>query len=595
MEAIDGISEHAESRPNSKPITDSNTVSDDGYFWRKLPSRYPVKSTRSIPTGTPLALPKIQASFPNESAHDQQIRLQRQKAVLAAFRRSWQSYCERAWMEDELTPISGASRNPFGGWGATLVDSLDTLYIMGMHADFEQAVRAAVTIDFEKSSMDKINVFETTIRYLGGFLSAYDLSGDARLLRKAREVGDMLYAAFDTPNRMPVTRWYPARAAAGEPQVAGEQVLLAEIGSLCMEFTRLSQLTRDPRWFDATERITEVLRAQQHRTLLPGMWPITVNARVANFTGDNTFSLGAMADSAFEYLPKMVALTGGLLPHYRTMYEDAMATAVKHNLWRPMVPDEADILIASNVRVKSNGSAVCPPTLEPVGQHLVCFAGGMLTLGAKLFEIPEHLGYARKLADGCVWTYAATPSGVMPEVFSMVPCPSSSSSAAGAATAAKTTGACRWDEEAWKRAVARVEAERVEAERAGKPAFGNPAARRAKRLPAGFTAIPDARYILRPEAIESLFVLYRATGDGALLDAAWAMFEAIQRHTETAFANAAVVDVTSTRPSQLDSMESFWLGETLKYLYLIFSEPDLVSLDQWVFNTEAHPFRRPVP
>lgn len=399
-EAIDGTSEQSGSWPSSKHITGSSAFSDDNYFWRKLSPRYPVKSMRSIPTGTPLALPKIQASFPKESAHDQQIRIQRQKAVLKAFRRSWKSYCERAWMKDELTPISGASRNPFGGWGATLVDSLDSLYIMGMHADFEQAVRAAVSIDFEKSSMSEINVFETTIRYLGGFLSAYDLSGDARLLKKAREVGDMLYAAFDTPNRMPMTRWHFEHAAAGEPQVADDQVLLAEIGSLCMEFTRLSQLTRDPRWFDATERITEALRAQQHETLLPGLWPITVSARSANFTRDNTFSLGAMADSMFEYLPKMVALTGGLLPHYRTMYEDAMATAVKHNLWRPMVPDEADILIASSVRVQRNGSGVYPPAVEPVGQHLVCFAGGMLALGGKLFGIPEHLGHAKKLVDG---------------------------------------------------------------------------------------------------------------------------------------------------------------------------------------------------
>jgi mannosyl-oligosaccharide alpha-1,2-mannosidase len=40
-----------------------------------------------------------------------------------------------------------------------------------------------------------------------------------------------------------------------------------------------------------------------------------------------------------------------------------------------------------------------------------------------------------------------------------------------------------------------------------------------------------------------------------------------------------------------DSMESFWMAETLKYFYLIFSEPDVLSLDDWVFNTEAHPFR----
>ena len=40
-------------------------------------------------------------------------------------------------------------------------------------------------------------------------------------------------------------------------------------------------------------------------------------------------------------------------------------------------------------------------------------------------------------------------------------------------------------------------------------------------------------------------------------------------------------------------MESFWLAETLKYFYLLYSEPSLISLDEWVLNTEAHPFRRP--
>jgi len=44
---------------------------------------------------------------------------------------------------------------------------------------------------------------------------------------------------------------------------------------------------------------------------------------------------------------------------------------------------------------------------------------------------------------------------------------------------------------------------------------------------------------------------------------------------------------------QLDEMESFWLAETLKYFYLLFSTPDVISLDDWVLNTEAHPFRRP--
>lgn len=114
------------------------------------------------------------------------------------------------------------------------------------------------------------SVFETTIRYLGGFLAAYDLTSDQRLLRKAREVGDMLYVAFDTPNRLPITRWDFESATEGKEQTAGDWTLVAEIGSLCMEFTRLSLVTGNPKWFDATERIREVFEAQQGSTSLPG-------------------------------------------------------------------------------------------------------------------------------------------------------------------------------------------------------------------------------------------------------------------------------------------------------------------------------------
>jgi mannosyl-oligosaccharide alpha-1,2-mannosidase len=73
------------------------------------------------------------------------------------------------------------------------------------------------------------------------------------------------------------------------------------------------------------------------------------------------------------------------------------------------------------------------------------------------------------------------------------------------------------------------------------------------------------------------------------------MFVAINRTTSTELANSAVHDVTTAReekPEAADSMESFWMGETLKYFYLIFGDPRLVSLDEFVFNTEAHPFRR---
>ena len=76
------------------------------------------------------------------------------------------------------------------------------------------------------------------------------------------------------------------------------------------------------------------------------------------------------------------------------------------------------------------------------------------------------------------------------------------------------------------------------------------------------------------------------------------MFQAIQKASKTELANSALGDVTVAtkyKPHQTDSMESFWMGETLKYFYLTFSEPGLINLDEYVFNTEAHPFKRLAP
>jgi mannosyl-oligosaccharide alpha-1,2-mannosidase len=91
-----------------------------------------------------------------------------------------------------------------------------------------------------------------------------------------------------------------------------------------------------------------------------------------------------------------------------------------------------------------------------------------------------------------------------------------------------------------------------------------------------------------------VFILYRLTGDSSLLDRAWNMFNAIVSNTKTDIAHAGLDDCTVSDPPKTDRMESFWLSETLKYFYLIFSEPDLVSLDEYVLNTEAHPLKRSV-
>ena len=181
-------------------------------YWSKLPEHFPVPSASVIqlPTGKPKQLPTIQHAFADESANDKIIREQKLDKIKKTFEFSWAGYKEKAWMEDELSPVSGKSRNPFCGWAATLVDSLDTLWMMDMKEEFEEAVNSVKDINFTTSERKDIPLFETVIRYLGGLLSAYDLSGGAYriLLDKAVELAEVLMGAFDTPNRMPIAYYY---------------------------------------------------------------------------------------------------------------------------------------------------------------------------------------------------------------------------------------------------------------------------------------------------------------------------------------------------------------------------------------------------
>ena len=191
------------------PTFTSSLKIENPVQWKDIPLRYPVSSITPLPTGEPVSIPRIQHSFGAETKHIKDQRLQRQAAVKEAFLHTWNGYKTRAWLQDEVTPVTGGYKNVFGQRGATLVDTLDTLIIMGLKDEFEDAVTAVKKIDFTTSAIQRLNVFETTIRFLGGLLSAHDLSDGKHhsLLAQATELGDMLYTAFDTSNRMPISRW----------------------------------------------------------------------------------------------------------------------------------------------------------------------------------------------------------------------------------------------------------------------------------------------------------------------------------------------------------------------------------------------------
>ena len=566
---------------------------DSKIHWTKRPERHPLSSYSEIPKGGSASIPRIQfdSSQDPESAEEKRIREERQGKVKGSFLHAWNGYKNHAWGKDEIAPITGASRSSFGGWGATLVDSLDTLWIMGLTKDFDEAVEATLKIDFSTNTEETLNVFETTIRYLGGLMAAYDLSGGEypALLDKAKELGEMLYTAFDTPNRMPVCRWHWKQSAGGGSLEAAEMTLLAEFGSLSLEFTRLSQLTGDMKYFDAVQRIAEHMQSSQKTTRIPGLWPTVVNAKKPAFEY-NHFTWGGMADSTYEYLPKEYLLLGGRKVQYRHMYEGALNAAKSHLFFRPMIPTNSDVLFSGNTAISELGPALSglgTSSLEPQGQHLTCFAAGMVAMGSKIFSRPDDLSIAKRLLEGCLWAYAATPSGLMPETFHLAPCH------LGADTVTRNASECDWDDEKWYIAVAERQGVTDTTKNMTPLERGKYFAKQ-KNIIHGFTDHGDNRYILRPEAIESVFILYRITGDKRYQEAAWQMFQSIERATRTDIAHAAVYDVRVAVPQKSDRMESFWLAETLKYFYLIFGETGDISLDEWVLNTEAHPFKRPV-
>ncbi|KAM0329351.1 hypothetical protein ACHAQA_004657 [Verticillium albo-atrum] len=544
----------------------SHPLTSSSYNWAKHPQKYPVCEDDMVrlPTEKPLALPKVQYDFEADrpidlkrarhlSVFSSPQNFDRQQAIKNAFKKTWTSYIRHAWGYDELQPIALEGVDKFNGWGATIVDSLDTLWMMGMYDEFNDAVAFVASIDWNNSTQLRCNLFETNIRYLGGLIAAFDLSQERVLLTKAIELGDMLYAAFDTPNRFPPFIFSFENLRAGKVMPDPYQSAAA-IGSLSLEFTRLAQLTRNNKYYDAIDRIKRAFAAIQETTLLPGLWPNFINVRDGFQAPNNVFRLGGDGDSLYEYLPKMHALLGGRDPVYANMYARAASATREHLLFRPMTPDSDDILLLGSAMVDELTITVAHVAEM---EHLTCFAGGMFALAGRLLEQPADVDLGAKLARGCAWAYASTDSGVMPEKSQLMRCP--------------TLEACAWDEEQW-----------LALQKA------NP-----RQAPRGHWRVDDARYLLRPEAVESLFVLYRVTGEAELQDMAWDMWLAIEKATATDGAFAALVDVTSETPGQNDEMESFFLAETLKYFYLIFSDPNFMSLDDWVFNTEAHPFKRP--
>jgi mannosyl-oligosaccharide alpha-1,2-mannosidase len=623
--------------------------------------KYPVDKLIKLPAKSTVSIPSIQASnFGGQSAEAVKLRRWRRDQVKNTFLTSWNQYKQYAWGKDEVNPVSNGSSDPFLGWAATLVDSMDSLQIMGLDGEYQEALQYVSTIDFTRTFRRDIPLFETVIRYLGGLIAAYDLSKgqDIILLQKAQQLADNLMGAFDTPNRMPLTYFKWLDRDTVYKYRSGTDTIFAEIASLSLEFTRLAQLTGNHTYYDAVARITDQIYEFAPNSAIPWLFPQTVDTsgcniqrapkvktakqkpettvvssrslqdraviippgefeqpssgqpviaqphqvliegghrgkyERANCTTMNMkagahshpvkFTLGGLTDSAYEYFMKEYLLLNGGETKYIELYVNMVKAAKEHLAFQPQVENNDGILFMGTKKLTADGISIDDNEMS----HLTCFVGGMFALGGRILNRPEDITLGSKITEGCVWAYNATRSGVMPESFQVRRCPA--------------TGPCKFDFDQLHGMTSVMPNVDVIPDEQGDgtrwPVHGY------YDQPRSFVRM-DGKYLLRPEAIESVFYMYRVTGDPEWQDKGWKMFESIVNLTKVVGTDgqirgySAVNDVSNDRltgrPLNLrDSAESFWMGETLKYAYLLFTEPDVISLDDYVFNTEAHPFRR---
>ncbi|RPA84468.1 mannosidase MsdS [Ascobolus immersus RN42] len=479
----------------------------------------------------------------------------RKSAIISAFNHSWTGYTTYAWGHDDLLPLSQSFSDSRNGWGATIIDSLDTAIIMNLPSIVWQQLAWIKTVDFTQTKDDEdVSLFETTIRYLGGMLAAHDLlEGPYNDLLPAAEreyaltllklqsksLADSLSYAFSTPSCIPHNH---LKLNHQSWLRTDRTTMLAQAGTLLLEWTRLSDLLSLLTYTNLT------LAAESH---LLNPVPINANLTVEPFPGllGTTLSIrsgkflnahggwGAETDSYYEYLLKTSLYSPSRFPHLQEKWMQAVDSSIHHLLAHPSGHPEVTML-GQYYKNETDGQ----------GSHLACFAGGNWILGGYALKNNTILDYGEKLTEGCHYASLATKTGLAPE---------------------------QW---------------LVDAQTHVSP-------REAAFVKASGFRITNPSYSLRPEIVESYYYGLVLTGKEKYREWAWEAFQSMEKECKVATGGyAGIEDVNIVGGMGMDIMESFWMGETLKYLFLIFEYGDgeRVSVkpeDGWVFTTEAHPLK----
>ncbi|KAJ7824748.1 glycoside hydrolase family 47 protein [Mycena olivaceomarginata] len=450
------------------------------------------------------------------------------------FTTSYAAYKEFAFGHDDLSPVSKGFSDGRNGWGASIVDALPTMAVMGLEDIFEEAVNFSSQIDFSKSqTSDTVSLFETTIRYIGGLLSAYELSDEKFpvLVTKAQEVADKMAFGWVGNNDVP---YGFMDFSTNTPQRSTSNI--AEAGTLSLEWFTLSKHTNNATYGNLTSR--SVKRIASLASPLPGLAAQGIDPTTGNAVGSYV-TWGGGSDSYFEYLVKYARLTNTDDPVFIDTWKTAVDSSIRTLLKTSTVGNHTYLADFDGTRIRH------------VGSHLACFYAGNWLLGGKLLQNQTIIDIALDLNEGCWNTYASTATGIGPEAFAFI-------SSDGSFTGGSTSSAAQ-------------------------TAFYNQH---------GYY-ITSSAYILRPEVLESNFHAWRVTGDTKYLDRAASAIDSFNKFLPATVAFAGLNNVNSVNGGLIDDEESFWFAEVLKYLYLTFDDPAHISLDEWVFNTECQPFKAP--
>lgn len=426
--------------------------------------------------------------------------------VREMFYHAFDGYMEHAFPLDELRPLSCEGEDSLGGYALTLVDSLDTLALLGDRERFTTSVEwigKNLQFDINKT----VSVFETTIRVLGGLLSAHLIASDYatgmkipsydnQLLNLAEDLARRLLPAFDTPTGIP---FGSVNLLHGVDEHESKITSTAGGGTLTLEFGVLSRLTNDPIFEQVTKKAVLGIWARRSKLNLVG-------AHINVFTGEWTqkdAGIGTSIDSFYEYLLKAYLLFGD--EEYLYIFQESYQAAMHYLFNDPWY-----------VEVNMDSAAI----VWPLFNSLQAFWPGLQVLAGDI--------------DPAVRTHAA--------FFSV-----------------------------WKR-------------------YGF--------TPEGFNLATltiqqgQKSYPLRPELIESTYLLYKATRDPRYLDAGRDMVASLQYGTRCPCGYCHISDVEFHKKE--DHMESFFLAETVKYLWLLFDlavGPDNLVENgpyKYIFSTEGH-------